>query len=370
MYWNKRVQNLSPYIAGEQPRQKVFIKLNTNENPYPPSLTVLEAIKKAANSDLRLYPDPECRDLRDAIAEYFSRFHPVAPEQIFVGNGSDEVLAFAFAAFFESGGGAPPVLFPDVTYSFYPVYARLWDTPFETIPLSENFSINVGDYRRPNGGIVLPNPNAPTGRLLPNSDIASLLREQTRDSQREKSVVLVDEAYAPFADGDSMTRYIDEFPNLLTVHTLSKASSLAGLRVGFAIGNSNLIEGLRRVRDSFNSYTLDRLALAGGTEAMRHYGDNYSVGLIIATRQRVSEALTALGFEVVPSSANFVFVRHPAVKGAALFAALRERGILTRRWDQPRIADHLRVSIGTDADMDAFLAACGEIVNGKPRSSL
>jgi histidinol-phosphate aminotransferase len=354
VYWNKRVQNLSPYIPGEQPQDRVFIKLNTNENPYPPPPEVLEAIRNAANGDLRLYPDPECRELRAAIADYFH----VGPEQTFVGNGSDEVLAFAFAAFFESGAGASPVLFPDITYSFYPVYAKLWDVPFETIPLHDDFSLNVDVYRRPNGGIVIANPNAPTGRVVPNTELVALLRQQAG------SVALIDEAYAAFADEASMARHIDEFPNLLTVHTLSKAGSLAGLRVGFAIGNENLIEGLRRVRDSLNSYTLDRLAIAGATMAMRHYGDNPCIGLIIATRERVSARLTALGFEVVPSNANFVFIRHPAVKGAALFAALRERGILTRRWDQPRIADHLRVSIGTDADMDRFLEACGAIVTG------
>ncbi|MDR2417543.1 MAG: histidinol-phosphate transaminase [Treponema sp.] len=354
-YWNQRTRALSPYIPGEQPRERKFIKLNTNENPYPPSPEVIAAIRNAANDDLCLYPDPECLELRTAIA----RRYALTPEQVFVGNGSDEILAFAFAAFFENGAVALPVLFPDITYSFYPVYARLWGTPFELVPLRDDFSLSIDDYDRPNGGVVIANPNAPTGCVLRLEDARLLVEQQTVYGR----IALFDEAYMAFAsEPGSLVGYINEYPNLLTVHTLSKAASLAGLRVGYAIAHAELIEGLRRVRDSFNSYTLDRLALAGATAAIRHsaYYDDCD-RRIIATRKRVSTQLAALGFEFVPSSANFIFTRHPAIKGSALFEALRERGILTRRWDVSRIADYLRVSIGTDADMDAFLAVCADI---------
>ncbi|MDR2537788.1 MAG: histidinol-phosphate transaminase [Treponema sp.] len=354
-YWNQRTRALSPYIPGEQPREQKFIKLNTNENPYPPAPEVVTAIRNAANENLRLYPDPECLELRTAIA----RRYALTPEQVFVGNGSDEILAFAFAAFFESGADLP-VLFPDITYSFYPVYARLWDTPFEMVPLCDDFSLTIDDYDRPNGGVVIANPNAPTGRALRLDDARLLVEQQAARGK----IALFDEAYMAFAsEPGSLVGYVNEYPNLLTVHTLSKAASLAGLRVGYAIAHAELIEGLRRVRDSFNSYTLDRLALAGATAAMRRsaYYDDCN-RRVIATRDRVSAQLAALGFELVPSSANFIFTRHPAIKGSGLFAALRERGILTRRWDVPRIADYLRVSIGTDADMDAFLAACASII--------
>ena len=357
-YWNQRTRALSPYTPGEQPRERKFIKLNTNENPYPPSPEVITAIQNVANDDLCLYPDPECLELRTAIAHRYARY-ALTPEQVFVGNGSDEILAFAFAAFFESGAAASPVLFPDITYSFYPVYARLWDTPCEQVPLRDDFSLTIDDYNRPNGGVVIANPNAPTGRALRLEDARLLVEQQAARGR----IALLDEAYMAFAsETESLVAYINEYPNLLTVHTLSKAASLAGLRVGYAIANAELIEGLRRVRDSFNSYTLDRLALAGGTAAIRHsaYYDDCN-RRVIATRERVSIQLAALGFELVPSSANFIFTRHPAIKGSALFTALRERGILTRRWDAPRIADYLRVSIGTDADMDAFIAACASI---------
>ncbi|GHU79813.1 histidinol-phosphate aminotransferase [Spirochaetia bacterium] len=362
IYWNERVKNLSPYVPGEQPRDQKFIKLNTNENPYPPSPRVIQAISNtiaaektdAAGSKLRLYPDPACTDLLEAIA---ARYH-VKREQVFAGNGSDEVLAFAFAALFNSNTA---ILFPDITYSFYPVYAGLWDVPFRTIPLAEDFSINIDNYKIPCGGVVFPNPNAPTGLALPLKSILSIAEYQ-KNSNR---VVIVDEAYIAFANTpgvESAVPYIDAYPNLLTVHTLSKSASLAGLRVGFAIGNEELIEGLCRVRDSFNSYTLDRLALAGAAAAVSDvsYYDEIN-GRVIATRDRVSAVLAAHGFDVIPSSANFIFVRFPNKTGAAAFTALREKGILVRHFNKKRIADYLRVSIGTDAEMDSFLSACEEI---------
>ncbi|MDR2111079.1 MAG: aminotransferase class I/II-fold pyridoxal phosphate-dependent enzyme [Spirochaetaceae bacterium] len=363
-YWNERTRGLSPYVPGEQPRDRRFIKLNTNENPYPPSPRVSEAILRALSGgaapgdQLRLYPDPACTELRRAAAEKYR----VKPEQVFAGNGSDEVLAFAFGAVFASagasGGGVPPVLFPDITYSFFPVYAGLWDIPFRTMPLGDDFSLRAGDYLRPAGGVIFPNPNAPTGRLLPLAGVLAIA-----EYHKKTSVVIVDEAYGPFAgEAESAVPHIRSYPNLLTVHTLSKFASLAGLRVGFAIGNEELIEGLCRLRDSFNSYTLDRLALAAAAAALSD--GSYYEGIakrVIATRERVSAALRDLGFEVIPSRANFIFIRLPRRPGAGLFAALRERGFLTRRFDRDRISGYLRVSIGTDEDMDAFLGECGKI---------
>ncbi|MDR1318170.1 MAG: aminotransferase class I/II-fold pyridoxal phosphate-dependent enzyme [Treponema sp.] len=371
VYWNSRVRRLSPYIPGEQPKDRKFIKLNTNENPFPPSPKVVEAIEAALTEGggrLRLYPDPACTELREAAA----RRYGVKPEQVFAGNGSDEVLAFAFGAFFgggaESGGPAPAeddgggaILFPDISYSFYPVYADLWGIPYRTIALDENFSIRPEDYRIPSGGVIFPNPNAPTGRSLPPAEILSL----AESLEAQKRVLILDEAYAAFG-ADSAVPGIKGHPNLLTVHTLSKSASLAGLRVGFAIGGEELIEGLCRMRDSFNSYTLDRLALAGAAAALSDaaYYDEIN-RRVIRTRERVSAALAGMGFTVIPSRANFVFVKPPAgpaFRGGAAFAkALRDRGILVRHFNKPRIADYLRISIGTDGEMDLFLTACGEI---------
>jgi histidinol-phosphate aminotransferase len=357
-YWNTRVQGLEPYIPGEQPRDRAFIKLNTNENPYPPSPKVAEAIEAllAQGAErLRLYPDPSCAELREAAAALYG----VKPEQVFAGNGSDEVLAFAFGAFFNSDPAAP-LLFPDITYSFYPVYAGLWDIPFRAVPVGDDFSVNSGDYLAPAGtvgGAIFPNPNAPTGLALPLTEIlrvASHLEQQRR-------LLIVDEAYAAFG-AESAAAAAAARPNLLTVHTLSKSASLAGLRVGFAIGNEELVEGLRRIRDSFNSYTVDRLAQAAAVAALgdaAYYGE--TTQKVIAARERTAAALTAAGYRVIPSRANFLFIRSPKKSGPELFAALRERGILVRHFNKPRIADFLRVSVGTDADMDAFLAACEEI---------
>ncbi|MDR0584913.1 MAG: aminotransferase class I/II-fold pyridoxal phosphate-dependent enzyme [Treponema sp.] len=354
VYWNSRTKNLKPYIPGEQPGDRRFIKLNTNENPYPPSPEVIKAVQKAAGDRLRLYPDPACTEFREAAAARYG----VQPEQVFAGNGSDEVLAFAFGAFFETGLSAEAdVLFPDITYSFYPVYAALWGIPFRIIPLDDNFSIRTADYKIPSGGAVFPNPNAPTGKALPLADILPLAEYLEKNGR----VFILDEAYAAFG-ADSAVPYINDHPNLLTVHTLSKSASLAGLRVGFAIGNAELIRGLCSVRDSFNSYTLDRLALAGGAAALSDSA--YYDGInrrVTASRERVSGTLRELGFELLPSAANFIFMKHPAVNGAAFFGALRERGILVRHFNKDRIADYLRVTIGTDGEMDAFLSACREI---------
>jgi histidinol-phosphate aminotransferase len=358
VYWNSRTRNLSPYIPGEQPKDRKFIKLNTNENPYPPSPKVIEALQKAVNDSLRLYPDPECTVFREAIAAHCR----VRTEQVFAGNGSDEILAFAFAAFFESsnaaGGAAKPILFPDITYSFYPVYARFWDIPYRTIPVNDHFFINTAEYKIPSGGIVIPNPNAPTGMTMPLDDVLSLAEYL----EKNKNVFILDEAYTGFG-ADSAVPHIGDHPSLLTVHTLSKSGSLAGLRAGFAVGNEELIEGLRRVRDSFNSYTIDRLALIGATAALSdaaYYNEINS--RVVRTRDRVMEALRIMGFTVLPSAANFIFIKALNINGVDFFSALRKKGILVRHFNKDRISDFLRVSMGTDDDMDIFLDACRSIV--------
>ncbi|MDR0456452.1 MAG: histidinol-phosphate transaminase [Treponema sp.] len=355
VFWNSRIQKLSPYIPGEQPMDGQLIKLNTNENPYPPSPKVIEAIQNAAGERLRLYPDPECTTFREAAAARFG----VKPQQIFAGNGSDEILAFAFGAFFESGAKAAPILFPDISYSFYPVYAGLWDIPYRTIALTKDFSININDYKIPFGGVIFPNPNAPTGVALPLDDILSLAEYL----EKQGKVLVVDEAYIAFG-AQSAVPYIEKYSNLLTVHTFSKSASLAGLRCGFAIGNEKLIEGLCRVRDSFNSYTVDLLALTGAAAAVSDtaYYDEIN-RRVVATRERAAQTLSGLGFTVLPSSANFLFIKPPRISGAEFFAALRQRGILARHFNKERIADFVRVSIGTDADMEKVLRACREIVN-------
>jgi histidinol-phosphate aminotransferase len=353
-------------VPGEQPRDRKLIKLNTNEHPYPPSPKVAEAITAVLAEGaerLRRYPDPACTELREAVA----RRYGVGPEQVFAGNGSDEILAFVFGAFFE---GAPepsaasakpdaePVLFPDITYSFYPVYAKLWDIPFCAVPLAEDFYLHAEDYCVPSCGVILPNPNAPTGRALAVRELLPLLSYQLEN----RRIVVIDEAYAAFG-AESLIPCVNEYPNLLTVHTLSKSASLAGLRVGFAIGNENLIEGLCRIRDSFNSYTVDRLAQAGAAAALSDtaYYDGVN-RQVAATRDRVSAALTGMGFIVIPSAANFIFVRSPDMAGADFFARLRERGILVRHFNKPRIADFLRISIGTGGEMDALLEECKELI--------
>jgi len=369
-YWNEKTRRLVPYIPGEQPRDRKCVKLNTNENPYPPSPLVLEALRRAADDSLRLYPDPACAELREAAAVRYG----VTPAEVFAGNGSDEILAFAFAAFFGGETNAPeqaPLLFPDVTYSFYPVYAALWDAPYKTVPLKPDFTIDTAAetaaYLGDCGGVILPNPNAPTGIALPLAE----LRTIAEAAERRKRVVVIDEAYIAFADTPgigSALPLLNEFPNLLIVRTLSKDASLAGLRAGFALGSPELIEGLCRIRDSFNSYTLDRLAQAGAAAALRDRA--YYDGInrrIIDTRRRVASGLADLGFNALPSQANFIFASPPPQCGKSaqeLCAALRERGILVRHFNTARIAGFLRISIGTDSDMDIFLDACKNIIHG------
>jgi histidinol-phosphate aminotransferase len=349
-FWSPLTASLVPYVPGEQPKDKKYIKLNTNENPYPPSPKVLEAIRSVTNDDLRLYPDPTCDALVRKIAGYFD----VAPNQVFVGNGSDEVLAFAFAAFFNP---AKPVVFADITYSFYKVYAEFYQLKADIIPLDEQFKLPLAEFsQRDSGGIVIPNPNAPTAMLISLDDIRTLL------VQNPDQVVLIDEAYIDFG-GESAAKLVKEYPNLLVVQTLSKSRSLAGLRVGWALGSQELIDGLNRVKNSFNSYTLDRLALAGAVAAFED--EAYfleTTAKVMATREAVTKELKELGFIVTDSAANFVFISHPDHAAEQLFQQLRERGVLVRYFKQPRIDQYLRVTIGTDEEMAAFAKALKEII--------
>ena len=349
-FWSSRIQSLVPYTPGEQPKDRVFIKLNTNENPYPPSPKVLQAIQEAAGDALRLYPDPEAQSLRGALAEYYG----LTPEQIFCGNGSDEVLGLCFYALFSPGR---TVVFPDITYSFYPVYTELFGLDYQQIPLNEDFSLPVEKLLGGNGGVVVCNPNTPTGQALPLAEIRRIL-----EANREVPV-LVDEAYAEFG-AQSAVPLIEEFPNLVVVRTMSKDRSLAGMRVGYALGNAGLIAGINCVKNSFNSYPLDRLALAAGEAAIRdkEYFEEMREK-IMQTREKTTKALRELGFLVHDSSANFIFARHPEKSGKELQQGLRDRGILVRRFDKPeRIQDHLRISIGTASDMEALCQVCAELV--------
>ena len=347
-FWSGRIREMTPYVPGEQPRGQTFIKLNTNECPYPPSPRALEAVRAAAGDSLRLYPDPECLELRQTIA----RRYRLSENQVFMGNGSDEVLAFAFQAFFDP---EREIVFPRVSYSFYPVYARYFGLRYRQVPMKDDLSVDLDAMMGDNGGVVIPNPNAPTGMALPLERIEALLRANP------EAVVIVDEAYVDFG-ADSAVPLIRDYPNLLVVQTASKSRALAGLRVGWALGSSNLIDGLRCVRDCINSYTVDRVAAAGLKGAMEDEGYFQSVrGRVMATRDRTAQRLAELGFSVLPSRANFLFVSRPGVSGAALQAGLRERSILVRRWDDPLIADWLRITVGTDGDMDALLAALAEL---------
>jgi histidinol-phosphate aminotransferase len=349
-YWSKKVKNITPYTPGEQPKDRKYIKLNTNENPYPPSPRVIDAIKNAADETLRLYPDPTGDQLRETIAGYYR----LSKNNIFIGNGSDELLAFAFPAFFEPAG--KPVLFADVTYSFYPVYAAFFNINYRLIPVDEEFNIPEEGYYQDNGGIIIANPNAPSGKGVSGKTMEAIL------SRNINSVVIVDEAYVDFG-GQSAVALINEYPNLLVIKTLSKSHSLAGLRVGYALGNEELIEGVIRVKDSINSYTVDRLALAGAQAAIKD--DDYfqeTRSKIIKTRERVSARLTEIGFKVIPSQANFVFISSEKCPGSLLFQRLREKGILVRYFNKPKIDNFLRVTIGTNAEMDSFLEVIKAIV--------
>ena len=351
-FWSPVVQTLTPYVPGEQPQMQRLVKLNTNESPYGPSPKALAAIQSQNNADLRLYPDPEGTALKQAIA----KLHGLNPNQVFLGNGSDEVLAHVFAGLLKQ---ARPVHFPDITYSFYPVYCKLLGIEYQTVPLGEHFEIQVSDYQAPNGGIIFPNPNAPTGRAIPRSEIESLVSRNT------DSVVVIDEAYVDYGTESCipLLRGAAWPENLLVVHTLSKSRALAGLRVGFAVGHPALIEGLERVKNSFNSYPLGRIAQAGAVAAIEdqaHLEDTSAK--VIQTRTKLVAELSALGFDTLPSTANFIFTCHPKHSGEKLYQALRDRGIIVRHFKSPRIENFLRITIGTDEQSGELVAALKEIL--------
>jgi histidinol-phosphate aminotransferase len=352
-YWNSIVSKLEPYVPGEQPRVQNLIKLNTNEHPYGPSPKVLAAIAAQTNDSLRLYPDPTALELREAIAGRFG----LTAAQVFVGNGSDEVLGHAFHALLKHDA---PILFPDITYSFYPVYCGLYEIAYKAVPLDENFKIRVQDYlpegQARAGGIIFPNPNAPTGIAQPLDQIERVI------AGNPDIVVVVDEAYVDFG-AQTAAGLIARYPNLLVVHTMSKAYSLAGLRVGFALGHPDLIQGLDRVKNSFNSYPLDRLALAGAQAAVldQTYFEQ-ARDAVVRSRDALTGDLRSMGFEVLPSAANFIFVRHSAYSGETLANALRARNILVRHFKLGRISNHLRITIGTDEQCTQLVIACREIL--------
>jgi len=353
-YYSPLLERLVPYVPGEQPKINQLVKLNTNENPYPPSPRVVVAISQAAQQGLQLYPDPESTALRQAIATQLG----LAEQHVFVGNGSDEVLAHAFCAFFQQDR---PLLMPDVSYSFYKVYCALYSIAAQAVPLREGLRLEVADYAptpgQPVAGVVIANPNAPTGIGLPLADIEQLLR------LHPDSVVLVDEAYVDFG-GQSAVALIARYPNLLVVHTLSKSRSLAGLRIGYACGQAHLIEALARVKNSFNSYPLDRLAIAGGVAAFEDVAYfERTRQQVMSSREGLALALEDLGFEVLPSQTNFVFARHPSHDAAALAAGLRTHGVLVRHFKQPRIDQYLRISVGTPQQCDALLQALAQVLS-------
>ncbi len=360
-YLSKLAAELEPYVPGEQPKDKKYIKLNTNENPYPPSQAVLEAITRETEN-LRLYPDPDASALRKAAVGYYNQTLGLSDgdllteDNVFIGNGSDEVLAFIFPAFFKG----KKIAFADITYSFYPVYSSLFEVPYELLPLTDDFSIDLEQYcgkiNSDIGGLLLCNPNAPTGRALPLADVKRIL-EANRDR-----LVVVDEAYVDFG-AETAVGLVNRYDNLLVTQTLSKSRQLAGMRIGLAIGSKPLIDGLNTVKNSFNSYTADRLAVVAGAAAFEdteYFAETR--GRIIKTRERITNELKMMGFDVIPSSSNFIFVSPVKIAASELFSALRERGILVRYFAKPRIDNRLRISIGTDNEMDAFLKAVGEIL--------
>ena len=347
MSWEENVRKVVPYTPGEQPKIKNIIKLNTNENPYPPAPAVSKALAELDISDFRKYPDPACSLLVDAIAEFYG----LSNENVFVGVGSDDVLAMAFMTFFNSD---KPILFPDITYSFYDVWADLFRIPYHQIPLNDRFEIESQDYYAENGGIVIANPNAPTGVVLPLAVIEEIVK------RNPNVVVIVDEAYVDFG-GESARGLIDKYDNLLVVQTFSKSRSMAGMRIGYAFGCKKLIKYLSDVKFSFNSYTMNMPTLMLGAAAVRDkaYFEE-CCQKVVATRERIKPLLSELGFEFEDSRTNFIFAKHKEKHGKDIFDYLRQNGIIVRRFDKPRIDEHLRISIGTDEEMDKLLEVLRE----------
>lgn len=350
MNWEANVRKVVPYVPGEQPKAEKLIKLNTNECPYPPSPKVMEVLQKLSANEMRLYPDPAVSELRQALADYYK----VKVEQVFVGVGSDDVIANAFMTFFNS---EKPILFPDITYSFYDVWAELFGIPYERIALTEDFRIDPKDYKKENGGIIFPNPNAPTGILEDLSMIEEIL-EANRDV-----VVMVDEAYIDFG-GESALPLLEKYDNLLVIQTFSKSRAMAGMRIGFAIGNETMIQYLNDVKFSFNSYTMNQTSIAMGVACVKD--DEYFkdiVGKVIATRERVKKELKELGFSFPDSMSNFIFATHESVPAVELFEACKKENIFVRYFKKPRIDNYLRISIGTDEEMDELIRVIKKYVN-------
>ena len=349
--WEENIRKVVPYVPGEQPKKQNIIKLNTNENPYPPAPGVAEAVKSVDIDRLRMYPDPLVTDLVEAIASNYQ----VKNEQVFVGVGSDDVLAMIFMTFFNS---KKPILFPDITYSFYDVWADMLRIPYEQIPLDENFKIRPEDYSRENGGVIFPNPNAPTGELMNLAQIEEIIQANP------DVIVVVDEAYIDFG-GVSALPLIDKYDNVIVVQTFSKSRSMAGSRIGFAISNPTLIKYLNDVKYSFNSYTMDTITIAAGTAAMRDLTYfEMTRDKIIKTREWTKQELKRLGFVFGDSKSNFIFAMHPDVSGVALFEALREHDIFVRHFSNPaRINEYLRITIGTDEQMKTFIAFLEDYLN-------
>lgn len=349
-FWSEMAKRAEPYVPGEQLAKKNIIKLNTNENPYPPSPKVIEAIQNELHTtNLRLYPSPTMDELRTTIGAYYG----LDKANVFVGNGSDEVLAFAFMGLFDPG---KPIRFPQITYSFYPVYAKVFNIDYEEVPLNDDFTLDVERFFESVGGVIFPNPNAPTSIYLPLHEIERIL-EHNKDR-----VVIVDEAYVDFAEASAAT-LINKYDNLLVVQTMSKSRALAGLRVGFALGNNELIKGLIRMKDSFNSYPVDRLALVGAKAAIED--ETYFREItkkIIQTRTWVTEELQSLGFKVLPSQTNFVFTTHETYPAERLYEALRQRNILIRYFKTKPIENYVRITIGTDEEMKQLIRAIEEII--------
>ncbi len=347
-YWTDIVHQLDPYVPGEQPQDMQYIKLNTNENPYPPSPLASKVVESFSIETLRRYPDPESTELANTLASY----HGLEANQVFIGNGSDEVLAHSFQAFFKH---SKPLLFPDTSYSFYPVYCGLYQIDYKTIPLDNDFCVTLEEYAQPNGGIIIPNPNAPTGIALGLDAIETILKNTN-------SVVIIDEAYVDFG-AESATRLINQYPNLLVIQTFSKSRSLAGLRLGYALGQVDLIEGLTRVKNSFNSYPIDSIA---STIAIASIDDEAYFqqcrDRVIASRDWLTKELVELSFDVLPSSSNFLFVQHQRILAATLYSELRRLGILVRHFKTKRIDNYLRISVGTDEECQALVAALKSIV--------
>lgn len=347
-YWTDTVKSLDPYVPGEQPQDQQYVKLNTNENPYPPSPRVIEAIDQYNKQKLKLYPDPESTLLRQALAQRFG----VETENVFVGNGSDEVLAHSFQAFFKH---QQPLLFPDISYSFYPVYCGLYDIEYRTLPLGEDFSVNIEDFNVANGGIILPNPNAPSSVLLALDQIEQLCNNSS-------SVVIIDEAYIDFG-GKSAVALTSKYDNLLVIQTFSKSRSMAGLRLGYAIGHKDLIEGLVRIKNSFNSYPVDSIAQIAAVASLQDEAYfQQSCQAIIRTRDHLTEQLAQLGFKVLPSAANFIFATHPGHSAEQLYLKLKKNGVLVRYFKKAGIDQYLRITVGTDQEIEILISKLKQIL--------